>query len=269
MPLEKETQDGTCHVSFLRLQSHSINTGVRHRSAAAKKRRRQRATLLRKARQSGLALPQPTGGIFQDAQEESTDSGEERHASGDATSTTDVARGSSSGPQLRAEEEPPLTTQTQVDIFRYYAQHTEKTPEEVAAILEKYAGSLQGLLAELARKYGGLKDHEMIPEQLAQKRALEVEASQSMPSSSSTATWRQWSWHHSGWHADAWDAWKGWRWTLKESGHQISLGLSKRVVSPTSTSDADVDAWSWSVHAKKRIRVGEAQNPGLDPDAQS
>ena len=67
-----------------------------------------------------------------------------------------------------------MTTQTQVDIFRYYAQHTDKTPEEVAAILEKYAGSLEGLLAELAGKYGGLKDHEMMSEQLARKRALEV-----------------------------------------------------------------------------------------------
>ena len=111
---------------------------------------------------------------------ESTDSDEEHQ---------DPTADSSSGPQLRAEEGEPLVTQTQVDIFRYYAQHTDKTPEQVANILEKYAGSLPGLLAALSRRYGGLRDHEVIRDQLAQQRAAEADASRKDAHSSSWTGW--------------------------------------------------------------------------------
>ena len=84
---------------YLHIQAHAVNTGVRQRSAAAKKRRRQRAQLLRKARQKGLTLPQPIGGVPLDVPDESTDSDDEQQ---------DPTAASSSGPQLRAEEGEPL-----------------------------------------------------------------------------------------------------------------------------------------------------------------
>ena len=265
--------------SFVTLQSHLMGTGHRIRSKAAKKRRRQRADILKRARKHNIHLPQPAlaGSDFAVKSEQS-------ESDSDNDPGQAVKKEPLLGPHVRAEEvAPPEMGDAQItrDILKYYAQYTSRSEMEIRSIMSKYEGQLGVLLAALSKKYGALNDHLVLKEALdAEHQQLLAQQQQAKAERASHSTWQSSSWNSSwvGW-SEPTSRWSSW-WS-SSSWWQSSTSQWDDAEWRTSSSDWPAVEWSWDTqhaaspsqswwsHEKVLLRIGEASNPGPNSSSQS